>query len=256
MIQRNIGVFSAEAEYVAELERKTNSCLNMTEQSNFNQWLNRNAYDLMTNHSNLLIISASKYRSWNSRRQTQKETCVVLYVHIKGYIPYGEKPFPKRLDGFSIDVRESMFEFQTKPNVKYENVRTGCSIATAYSTSGTLGGFLKSDRTENIYGLTCCHIFKTKKTKHIFKKAKSAGRSHNIHLIPNVYQPVKKKGNFIGKLIQFVDNETSDEYVTVDAAVIDIERRHPVNWCISTAEEFEVKQDCQNFEDQAFDKRK
>ena len=91
---------------------------------------------LMRKHSNLEIMSASGNRSMVQGRVLIKQTCVVLYCTLKGFIPVGEEEFPKHINGIPIDVREGMFHLNPGdgdnwfPSSKsfHREIKMGCNI--------------------------------------------------------------------------------------------------------------------------------
>ena len=65
--------------------------------------------DLINAHSNITIVNACPVRSRNGGRDLTKETCIVIHCRVKGFIPFTEKPFPKMISTFPVDVREGYF---------------------------------------------------------------------------------------------------------------------------------------------------
>ncbi|XP_060605112.1 uncharacterized protein LOC132757742 isoform X2 [Ruditapes philippinarum] len=134
--------------------------------------LKENAKSLMNNHSNLTRVTASWFRT--DRNDTEhlslrKELCIALYVHIKGYIPVGEKYFPTEIGGFPVVVREGIFTLCKGPNEYHENVKMGCAIGA--EMVGTLGAFIEFENDNDLYGLTCAHVvFGHDKLKAILQK--------------------------------------------------------------------------------------
>ncbi|XP_060607485.1 uncharacterized protein LOC132759686 [Ruditapes philippinarum] len=134
--------------------------------------LKQNAKSLMNNHSNLTRVTASWFRT--DRNDTEhlslrKELCIALFVHIKGYIPVGEKYFPTEIGGFPVVVREGIFTLCKGPNEYHENVKMGCAIGA--EMVGTLGAFIEFENDNDLYGLTCAHVvFGHDKLKAILQK--------------------------------------------------------------------------------------
>jgi hypothetical protein len=91
-----------------------------------------------------------------SLRKLRKELCIALYVHIKGYIPVGEKHFPAEIGGFPVVVREGIFTLCRGSKEYHENVKMGCEISA--EMSGTLGAFIEFKDDNHLYGLTCAHV--------------------------------------------------------------------------------------------------
>ncbi|KAL3889013.1 hypothetical protein ACJMK2_001372 [Sinanodonta woodiana] len=130
---------------------------------------------LFAKHSNLEAISSSGIISSHSRGFVQ-EPCVILYCRVKGILPFGEMPFPKRLKvneevSIAVDVREGYFSFHAdsqnngqentfnhESKMLKEPLRMGCSIGPAgRCESGTVGPFVKIN-TDRIGFLTCAHV--------------------------------------------------------------------------------------------------
>ena len=119
---------------------------------------------LLRCHSNIQVIGISKVKSRYFDSKAEKQfniediPSVVLYVHIKGVIPFGEIEFPKELDGYLVDVREGcVLTYMHRGNHVYahfQNLRMGCHIANGYQMSGSLGGFVRLQN-KNIGCLTC-----------------------------------------------------------------------------------------------------
>ncbi|XP_062569478.1 uncharacterized protein LOC134231532 [Saccostrea cucullata] len=67
------------------------------------------ARKLFCEHSNLTMISASPYKSIGyskGKHKISKGPCVLLLCLHKGYIPYGEEEFPRKIGGFEVDIQE------------------------------------------------------------------------------------------------------------------------------------------------------
>ena len=230
VIQKEIGDLSTEAKYVADYEQENSLKFTPEETKELQECLNSNTDRLMKEHSNLLIISASKVKSTcygQPNASLQHKACVVLYVHLKGIIPLMEEPFPIMLDGFPVDVRESMFEEFAKPNDFLETLMMGCKISTCYNTSGSLGGFVEL-QSGGIGCLTCCHLFKTKDNKKCFPSNKGKVKLHLLN--KSVYQPDDREEFNIGNVVRCIDGERYNNEIGVDAALIKIiKRRFPTS---------------------------
>lgn len=136
---------------------------------------------LMSEHSNLNIISPSSYKVRDGKIIFEK--CIVLYCDKKGIVPYGETPFPtqistntnKGLIVTTIDVREAHFTLLAIPSQPpfYELGRIGflatpamgCSISTPGYRTGSLGVFVSSRADPlGLYFLTCDHVIEENAT--------------------------------------------------------------------------------------------
>ena len=163
LIHRTTGHISKEANVISNFEITHKIEFSEEEQKRLHACLTKNTPILMKEHSNLLMVAASKLKSegYNTSHSKMYETiCIVLYVEVKGFIPFGENPFPTEVDGISTDVREGIFKALTDPKDFHESLVMGCQIVTSYNTCGTLGAFVQL---QNGYlgCLTCCHIFET-----------------------------------------------------------------------------------------------
>ncbi|XP_053391277.1 uncharacterized protein LOC123539354 [Mercenaria mercenaria] len=110
--QRLVDQFSSEGKDVMSSETTSDDALTLDETKRLKDCINMHATDLMHRHNYLSIITASPVRSksYGTREfKIQKEPCIVLYVHTKGYIPLDEDPFERRYDGVPMDVREGIF---------------------------------------------------------------------------------------------------------------------------------------------------
>ena len=220
VIQKELGDMSQEAKYVANYEQRHKMQFEPEELKRLQECLDAHTEHLMNEHSNLLIVSASKVKSTRygeSDASLERKACIVLYVNVKGIIPIHEAPFPVELDGIPVDVRESVFENYKKPDEYFEKLVLGCRIQSAYALSGTLGGFVEL-RTGELGCLTCCHVFKESekapKKKDVIKMESLQKKS--------VFQPsVRKEDYQFGEVIQCIDCQHYKN-IGVDAALIKI----------------------------------
>ncbi|KAK3083705.1 hypothetical protein FSP39_001756 [Pinctada imbricata] len=110
---------------------------------------------LFRGHSNLNMISLSKVKSMNygsPNWNAADELCVVMYCFHKGYIPFGEHPFPRRIGDLRTDVREGYCELSTKTKVQM-----GRSVYTeSTQMASSLGNFVQSED-GSIAFITCAH---------------------------------------------------------------------------------------------------
>ena len=218
-IQKELGDMSQEAKYVANYEQRNKMQFAPEELQRLQKCLDAHTERLMNEHSNLLIVSASKVKSVRyglSDASLQHKSCIVLYVNLKGVIPLGEEPFPSEIDGIQVDVRESIYKNYIKKNEHLETLMMGCQITTDFKKSGTLGAFveLKSD---DLGCLTCYHLFEDSNAQ----SSNSATRKVDIKM-KQVYQPTKDYDAF-GKLEKVIDKRPyKNTGITVDAALIKI----------------------------------
>ena len=221
VIKRHASQISKEAKIIAALEREDELQFTDSEHFHIRECLKKNTSKLMQEHTNLLIISASNIKSKRFgcvSATREKQTCVVLYVQIKGIIPFGEKHFPTNLEGLPVDVRESTFTTYTKnPGDFHEHLIMGCQIVTAYDTCGTLGGFVHLEN-GNVGCLTCCHVFDTLQSTEDYKKDPYS----YAHIKKDVFQPVPNTFYKFGNLIKVLNEAGHSADIGVDAALIEI----------------------------------
>ena len=140
----------------------------------------------MKEHSNLSMVSVSKLKSEGYGTKHSKicdETCKVLYVDIKGFIPFGEKPFQRKLGDFPVDVRKGVFKTFSDPKDLQESLVTGCQIVTSYDTCGTLSAFVPLK--DGYLGcLTCSHGFETPDSILDYSKGQMSRLIHEIRGVP------------------------------------------------------------------------
>ena len=125
---------------------------------------------LFVAHSNITIITIG-HHSIHSTWSTQP--CILVYAYTKGYIPWGEDPFPKTILGQELHVLEGICDpcvGQPLPDPAGEYryvdpISPGVSIGSTFHNNdgsihgevGTLGAFLTNQSNE-VYVLTNCHI--------------------------------------------------------------------------------------------------
>ena len=169
------------------------------------------AADLLKSHSNLQIVSASTIKSRQSGSVTEVKTCIVLYVHIKGIIPFHEKPFPTTVGKFPTDIREGIFQRYAGPKLTI-----GCEIFSTYGLKGKLGAFVRFP-TGKLGCVTCWHMFDTPKSRDDLKRNK---------FDYNVFQSPPRPGvRPFGLIIDKKHSPGNANEVGVDAALIEITDR-------------------------------
>ncbi|XP_056007393.1 uncharacterized protein LOC125666144 isoform X3 [Ostrea edulis] len=111
------------------------------------------ARELFSKHSNLTMISASPYKSVGyskGKHIVVEKLCISLFCLHKGYIPYGEEQFPKKIRDVEVDVQEGYCYFGAGRSLELGGhiKRLG---------SGSIGGFVYLPN--NKVGLiTCAHV--------------------------------------------------------------------------------------------------
>ncbi|XP_053373601.1 uncharacterized protein LOC128546626 isoform X2 [Mercenaria mercenaria] len=165
---------------------------------------------LRKNHSNLIGISASHYKSKHFKGKGkhifEEKPCIVFYVKGKGVIPFAEKLLPKRLGRFETDVRDAYYVRKVggEASKLHHDVKIGCQIRTN-SGSGTIGGFV--ERQGEIMAITCAHVILKKRQL----KDLSENPRFNLPDIECFQSPNKSKTiDVIGTLADAKYNELVD----------------------------------------------
>lgn len=166
--------------------------------------LTKHSEHLMSSHSNLLAVSASKLKSRNLGKQTELKTCIVLYVHVKGIIPVEEQLFPQEIGGFQVDVREAIVKLYMG-----NKLAMGSCIFSKLSgkpdLQGKLGGFVRFPNGK-LGCLTCAHLFA------------NCDSQREIYVYQNPSNFTQPFGKVVQKVVQPGDTNT----IGLDAALIEI----------------------------------
>ncbi|XP_053375944.1 uncharacterized protein LOC128547373 [Mercenaria mercenaria] len=143
--------------------------LGTDERGEIKQCIDKLDVDFFKQHKKLSLVEPSPYRSKGYRLDRHKlveETCIVLGVTIKGYLPIEEDELPTKIGRFKTDIREitinrsqggSPFDF-------HENIKMNCVISRTQKNRndpviehGTMGVFM-SQSCNNCLGMTCAHV--------------------------------------------------------------------------------------------------
>ncbi|XP_062600407.1 uncharacterized protein LOC134262045 [Saccostrea cucullata] len=147
-----------------------------------------------------------------------RKDCIVIYCWVKGFIPVGEKAFPKKIKNIDVDVREGACFFAADENF----LQIGSKIGRRYGSSlGTLGGFVNID-SSTIGCLTCAHVVcppAAIQSEDIVRFISS-----NLIEVEN-----KSDSDVIGTVERAVFKHSNSREVSVDAALVKISRQHPEN---------------------------
>ncbi|XP_062591064.1 uncharacterized protein LOC134252577, partial [Saccostrea cucullata] len=119
----------------------------------------KEARKLFKKHSNLTLISASPFKSTGyltGKHRVVEKLCISLLCLHKGFIPIGEKEFPKVINGHDVDVQEGYCSLGSGRSIDFGgHIRRARGINTP--GHGSIGGFV--DLPNNAVGLiTCAHV--------------------------------------------------------------------------------------------------
>ncbi|KAL3889135.1 hypothetical protein ACJMK2_001489 [Sinanodonta woodiana] len=251
VIYRDYYTTDKESSLAREHERNIND-LTSEHCDLINEAITINGKSLFAKHSNLEAVSSSGILSSKSRGLVQ-EPCVILYCRVKGIIPFGEMPFPKRLKvneeaTIAVDVREGYFSYyadsrnKDQKNVLHhenmqlmESLKMGLSIGSAGSLqSGTIGPFVQIN-SDRIGFLTCAHVVYCQSELIYLANiaqtdpiAKEIVQPPDNHYYASHYQ---SNHRLCGKVLHAMFcgdwSPSSTQAFGIDAAVIEITSRFP-----------------------------
>ncbi|XP_053408297.1 uncharacterized protein LOC123560069 isoform X2 [Mercenaria mercenaria] len=227
---------SEENTHIRELEQDFPKDYSKTEE--IVECLNKNSKSLMEQHTNLTRVSISWFKSKGFRTKHQditQNTCIALYVQVKGFVPLNETALPEVIDGIDVDVRECVVLPYTFPNEHHEHIKMGCAIhgglrnAEGQVLGGTLGGFFEVDR--EMYCLTSAHPFMSPAD---MGKLKQFGKFCNLGLGNDIetfeaHQPVVEGSRSFGTGVRAVYKEGGNGETGVEAVVVKVQDRFPVS---------------------------
>ena len=189
--------------------------------------INKNADDLFDRHSNLGVILPSLKKSTgylSGKHEIKKLPCIALYVKLKGYIPLKEEPFEKEIGGFQIDVLEGNFTpFTGRANDFHQNLKMGLAINgnNLGIGGGTLGGFVEH-WFHGFCALTSAHVVYSDNEMRTIQQQK-------LSIQKEVYQPIGEGSAAFGKAVQCVYDEGGDSRPGVEAVLIQVQSRRPID---------------------------
>ena len=214
IIQRLPDEVSDETKQCSQKEASLD--ITLDEYNKIRDTLLRHSGDLLEAHSNLEVVSASKLKSVKNGSKTKKESCVVLYVHVKGIIPINETPFPKQLEQFPVDVREGVYT-----NYSDQQLAIGSTFR-GNTNRGKIAGFINLP-TGNMGCLTCAHVFDIHEPMET--ESTNEGATESVTELVYQYLPYPSSTPF-GKLYKHINEpggHTETGYKTgIDAALIEI----------------------------------
>ena len=141
--------------------------------------LTNDAFLRFQRHSNVIAVTAG-YARLNSGEWSD-EPHWIIFVHHKDFVPWGERPLPRRFKHIPITVCEGRYDtipsvsrFDTvNPSGVYRYIdplQPGVSIGMdAVPGGGTLGGFVIEEKGEHdgaVFGLTNAHVLRSRENAH------------------------------------------------------------------------------------------
>ncbi|KAK3600417.1 hypothetical protein CHS0354_023625 [Potamilus streckersoni] len=191
--------------------------------------LANNINQLLSCHSNIEMVGISSIRSvkyGHINARLIPETCIVIYVHVKGIIPYDEKMFPRSMGNYLIDVPEGKFiSYSDVPGPRdyHQHLSMGCQIVRKGGLMGTIGGFLDMPN-GNVGILTCAHVVMTNKEREEYINSTPDEQLQKQKTFPwcthRICQPDEYRE--FGTVLKFVLTSGSPSEVGVDAAIVTV----------------------------------
>ncbi|XP_061193827.1 uncharacterized protein LOC133202060 [Saccostrea echinata] len=183
------------------------------------------ARKLFKKHSNLTLISASPYKSSGypkGKHIIVEKRCISLLCLHKGFIPFGEREFPKQINGFDVDVQEGYCSFGSGRSIDFGgHIRRAKGINTP--GHGSIGGFV--DLSNGSVGLiTCAHVvFSTdelfKTNSEIEDYVLCRDTDLKVEFFDKNQHNFQVCGNIVNKCFP-----TSIDDISVDAALIELDQ--------------------------------
>ncbi|KAL3862078.1 hypothetical protein ACJMK2_008073 [Sinanodonta woodiana] len=200
--------------------------------------LSKNIDQLFRCHSNIEMVGTSTVRSvqyGHINARLIQGYCIVVYVHVKGIIPYGENEFPSHIENVPVDVREGKFvPYSNVPGAReyHQRMLMGCQIVRCNGSSGTLGGFLDLEG-GGIGILTCAHVALTEEERNTYLDSSPDEQLHQHKSIPWKTQRMGQPDEYhqFGTVLKFALKPGGPSEVGVDAAIVTITEpaRKPVS---------------------------
>jgi hypothetical protein len=235
MIKRNYGNLSTEGIDISSSIEEREQIMSDDENRKLSTCISKYAEELMDNHRYLNVISGSFVRSKNYKPSAMcisKQSCMALYVLVKGFIPIEEDAFQNTYDGVAVDIREGLFFPYGTAREYHDDIKMGCKITRytgkAGDFGGTLGGFIDHP-SYGVCGITCAHAL-------MFPDELKKCVEHNGEISwPNIFasdtvcqpHPVPGNRNKIGRVVQAIYKEGDQSEAGVEVAIIQIEERPP-----------------------------
>ncbi|XP_052776831.1 uncharacterized protein LOC128214410 isoform X2 [Mya arenaria] len=200
------------------------ACIGPEDQVRVKQCISKYGSQLMKEHRKLGIITARSTRRKTCGRNMClliRQTCIVLYVHAKGYIPIEEEAFETQYGGIAIDVRSGAFRLLNDTKLQMGSLihRPEAGIA------GTLGGFVDHPK-HGLCCISCAHCLLTNTEFNYLKERKEVSPEGRLNPVyqKNSLMPI---GNLVEIFYTEVDNIAGQ--VGVEIALMKIDDIHHVD---------------------------
>ncbi|XP_062596794.1 uncharacterized protein LOC134258282 [Saccostrea cucullata] len=183
------------------------------------------ARKLFKKHSNLTLISASPYKSsgyLKGKHIIVEKHCISLLCLHKGYIPFGEREFPKQINGFEVDVQEGYCTLGSGRSIDVGgHIRRARGINTP--GHGSIGGFV--DLSNGSVGLiTCAHVvFSTDELFKANSEIEDYVLCRNTDLNVEFFDRNEHNFEVCGNIVKKCFPSSVDD-ISVDAALIELDQ--------------------------------
>ncbi|XP_060072927.1 uncharacterized protein LOC132552756 [Ylistrum balloti] len=218
---RNPSVSSDESRKVLYHSHKEGYILSDEDRKLVGRAIKQHSDKLWNRHSNLRGIMSSpvKYKSG----RFEKQTCLVILCHFKGFVPDNEPLFPTEVEvgdvKLPVDIREGnvVLHHVQCPDALHKPLSFGCNIGAADDTTmrfGSVGPFVQLEN-DKVGFITCAHV--------VHGNSRYVGDS-----VPDidVVQPSNggtehpEDDRKCGKVVYF--KYSLDEETSIDVAVVEI----------------------------------
>ncbi|XP_061195645.1 uncharacterized protein LOC133203864 [Saccostrea echinata] len=164
------------------------------------------------------MITASTYKSIGYSAGNHKvvhNVCISLFCKHKGYIPYGEKEFPRRIGNFDVDVLEGYCSFGS--------LEIGGHVRRNGGSSGSIGGLV--DLPGNKIGfITCAHVLFSPEDLIFknFEKVEIETFEKSAHRFQVCGKVLDAKFPACIYCSEYLPTSSSRREVSIDAAVVEL----------------------------------
>lgn len=179
---------------------------------------NPSAEMLFDNHRNITLICKSSLLTspyGPSNTKFEKTTCVKLYCKAKGFIPIGEKHFPKMFCCMPTKIVQGTPTLMT-------GIQIGSKIGTDNFKKGTIGGFVRF-RGEDTF-LTCFHVFLKASELTADYITLDDNETYRVKCYQNTTAASNIDDGFVCGKIQVFGFGKNSEGTSIDAVLIQMEK--------------------------------